>query len=310
MSSTPADLPTAQQVVDSMERMHGLYPGHRRSGARGVCFKATFTPTGDAAGLTTAAHLQGSPTPVVVRFSNSEGNPRSRDTVPVARGMAVRFQLPDGGETDLVAMTVPLFVASTPGQFLELTEALRPDPATGAPDMSRVQAYVAAHPHLAGAVTQVPPIPVGYGTAAYWAIHAFVWTDAAGNRQPVRYRWEPEAGRAELTAEEVAGRPDQYLTEELHQRLGQGPVAFTLQVQLAEEDDPTHDPAVAWPEGRKEITAGRLEITAPVDDQDHWAAQRFDPTRVTAGTELSDDPVLAFRARAYAESYRRRSRNR
>ena len=87
-------------------------------------------------------------------------------------------------------------------------------------------------------------------------------------------------------------------------------MAFTLQVQLAEEDDPTRDPAAAWPEGRKEITAGRLEITAPVDDQDHWAAQRFDPTRVTAGTELSDDPVLAFRAQAYAESYRRRSRNR
>ncbi|WP_262057352.1 catalase family peroxidase [Streptomyces sp. STR69] len=310
MSSIPADLPTAEQVVDSMERMHGLYPGHRRSGARGVCCKATFTPTGDAAGLTTAAHLQDRPTPVIVRFSNSEGNPRSRDTAPVARGMAVRFQLPNGGDTDLVAMTVPLFVASTPGQFLELTEALRPDPATGEPDMSRVQAHVAAHPHLAEAVTQRPPVPVGYGTAAYWAIHAFVWTDAAGNRQPVRYRWEPEAGRAELSAEEAAGRQDQYLTEELHQRLRQGPLAFTLQVQPAEEDDPTHDPAVAWPERRKEITAGRLEITAPVDDQDYWAAQRFDPTRVTAGIELSDDPVLTFRARAYAESYRRRSGNR
>ncbi|WP_406451632.1 hypothetical protein OH768_08475 [Streptomyces sp. NBC_01622] len=87
-------------------------------------------------------------------------------------------------------------------------------------------------------------------------------------------------------------------------------MAFTLQVQPAEEDDPTHDPAVAWPEQREGITAGRLELIAPVDDQDYWAAQRFDPTRVTAGTELSDDPVLAFRAQAYAESYRRRRRNR
>ena len=52
------------------------------------------------------------------------------------------------------------------------------------------------------------------------------------------------------------------------------------------------------------------ELTAPVDDQEHWAEQRFDPTRVTAGIELSDDPVLAFRSLAYAESYRRRSQNR
>jgi catalase len=45
-----------------------------------------------------------------------------------------------------------------------------------------------------------------------------------------------------------------------------------------------------------------------VGDQSHWAGQRFDPTLVTNGIELSDDPVLAFRARAYAESFARRSR--
>jgi catalase len=45
-------------------------------------------------------------------------------------------------------------------------------------------------------------------------------------------------------------------------------------------------------------------------NQEHWDQQRFDPTRLTGGIELSDDPVLAFRAHAYAESYRRRSENR
>ncbi|MGH1552873.1 hypothetical protein ACRAWF_15165 [Streptomyces sp. L7] len=154
----------------------------------------------------------------------------------------------------------------------------------------------------------MPPIPVGYGTAAYWAIHAFVWTDAAGNRS--RCATAGSRGQPRGTDRRGGGadRPDEYLTEELHQRLGQGPVAFTLQVQPAEEDDPTHDPALARPEQRKEITAGRLEIAGPVDDQDHRGRAAFDPTRVTAGIELSDDPVLTFRAGAYAESYRRRSR--
>ncbi|GAA4588162.1 catalase family peroxidase [Planotetraspora phitsanulokensis] len=311
MSSDTAVPPTAVQVVDSMERMSGgTYPGHRRSGARGVCFTGTFTPTGDAEGLTTAAHLQRRTVPVTVRFSNSEGDPQARDGVPVARGMATRFALPDDGHTDLIALSVPVFVASTPEEFFTLTKALRPDAATGHPDPARVQAFVAAHPHLAGPIMQQPPVPVSYGTAAYWAIHAFIWVDAAGNRQPVRYRWEPEAGRVDLTAEEAATQADHYLTAEIHERVKGGPVAFTLQVQLGEEDDPTHDPTVAWPDGRKEITAGRLELTGPVHDQEQWAEQGFNPTGVTAGIELSDDPVLAFRAGAYPESFRRRNENR
>ena len=294
-----------------MERMAGtVYPGKRRSSARGACFTGMFTPTGAAADLTTAAHLQHRPVPVTVRFSNSEGNPHVPDAAPVTRGMATRFHLPDGTETDVLAITVPVFVASTPAEFLGLTEALLPDPTSGHPDPARVQAYVAAHPHLAGPITQQPPVPASYGSAAYWAIHAFIWVDAEGARQPVRYRWQPAAGRTNLTPEQAAAKAADYLTRELHERLKREPVLFTLYVQLGEADDPTHDPTVAWPAERRELAVGRLELTAPVDDQEHWAEQRFDPTHVTAGIELSDDPVLAFRSLAYTESYRRRSQNR
>lgn len=99
--------------------------------------------------------------------------------------MATRFHLPDGTETDLLGITVPVFVASTPQEFLGLTEALRPDPATGHPDPAAVHAYVTAHPHLAAAITQQPPVPVSYGSAAFWAIHAFIWVDSTGERRPV-----------------------------------------------------------------------------------------------------------------------------
>jgi catalase len=309
-ANTPLDSPTAAQVVDSMERMAGaVYPGQRRSSARGASFSATFTPTGSAAPLTVAAHLQRQPVPVTVRFSNSEGNPHVPDSAPVTRGMAARFHLPDGTHTDLLGITVPLFVASTPLEFFGLTEALRPNAESGHPDPARVQEFVAAHPHLAGPITQPPPVPASYGTAAYWAIHAFIWVDAAGGRHPVRYRWQPAAGRMNLTPEEAVTRADDYLTGELHERLHRGPVVFTLHVQLGEDGDPTGNPAVAWPAERSELAVGQLELTAPVDDQEHWTAQQFDPGHVTAGIELSDDPVLAFRSRAYAESYRRRSQN-
>ncbi|MGW0520317.1 hypothetical protein [Crossiella sp. NPDC003009] len=54
--------------------------------------------------------------------------------------------------------------------------------------------------------------------------------------------------------------------------------------------------------------AGHLEITAKSADQEHWDRQVFDPARLTPGIDLSDDPVLAFRSRAYAESFARRGR--
>jgi len=298
---------TGARVVDNMERMAGgPYPGYRRSSARGACYAGTFTPTGAAERLTRAAHLRGESVAVTVRFSNSEGNPSTPDGMPVTRGMATRFHLEDGSDTDLLGITVPRFVASTPEEFLELTEALRPDEETGA----RVQAFVAAHPHLAEAITQRPPVPASYGTAAYWAIHAFNWVNDAGTKTAVKYRWEPEAGRAELSDEEAAGKAGDYLTAELDYRLLQGPVGFTMWVQLGEDEDPTDDPTVVWPEGRPEIAAGRLELTGPVEEQEQWSSRAFSPTLVTDGIELSDDPVLNFRAEAYAESYRRRSAER
>jgi catalase len=38
----------------------------------------------------------------------------------------------------------------------------------------------------------------------------------------------------------------------------------------------------------------------------HWQNSVFDPTRLAPGMEQSDDPVLAFRPRAYAISAKRR----
>jgi catalase len=297
------------EAVDAIERVSGMFPGNRRVHARGTCFEATFTPTGEAAALTTAAHLQAAPTLATVRFSNSNTNPTVPDGVRAGRGMAVRFHLADGSFTDLVSVNLPIFFAATPGMFLDLMTALEKDPRTGAPDPVKVQAYIAANPSTGLALREVSsmPIPVSYGTARYWAIHAFTWVDANNQRRNVRYRWEPDAGLWELHEREAATRSPEYLTEELTQRL---PVGFTLRVQLGERGDPTNDPTRPWPADRREIVAGRLEVTAPVMDQEHWAAQVFDPTRITAGIELSDDPVLAFRSEAYGVSYDRRSHNR
>src|SRR5947209_3376046 len=46
-----------------------------------------------------------------------------------------------------------------------------------------------------------------------------------------------------------------------------GPVGFRLLLTIAEAGDPTDDPTVEWPEGRRRIEAGRLELTALTGDQ-------------------------------------------
>lgn len=311
MTAAPRDAALESQVVeviDALERNSGKHPGYRRAQARGVCFRGVFTPSGAAAGLTGAAHLQEAAVPVTVRFSNSEGDPRVSDAEHVVRGFTARFHLPDGSDTDLIAVSIPVFLAATPEEFVEAVEALQPDPVTHAPDPNRLGAYIGAHPRVAAAfVAASAPPPVSYATVRYWALHAYIWVDPHGRRQAVRYRWEPDAPVAQLGDEEAAGLAPDYLTEEFHERLKNGPVSFTLRVQLAADDDPTNDATLAWPDDRPEVVAGRLVLTAPVDDQEYWDAQAFDPTRLTPGIELSDDPLLAFRATAYAESYRRRT---
>jgi catalase len=53
---------------------------------------------------------------------------------------------------------------------------------------------------------------------------------------------------------------------------------------------------------------GRLEVTGVATDRERDGdILVFDPMRITAGIECSDDPILQFRPHAYAESVYRRS---
>lgn len=298
-------------MVDALEAMSGMHHGYRRAHALGGCFEAAFRPSGEAAAFTTAAHLQRDPVPAIVRFSNTHGDPATVDrwAGPTVRGMSVKFRAP---ETDLVSTNLPVFMASTPESFLELTRALT-GKAPGSPERAdAVIAFITAHPESAPAfgLAAVIPDPVSYGTARYWANHAFTWLAPGGARHSVRYRWEPVSGFQTVTREQAREWPAGHLVGELGERLRQGPVSFDLRVQFAAPGDPTADPTQAWPEDRTEITAGRLEITRPAADEPKWDNAVFDPARLVPGIELSDDPVLAYRASAYSESFRRRSQER
>lgn len=309
MTAVSQDL--AVRLVNAVNGLYGAHPHTRAAHAKGVYAQATFTPTAEAAGLSRAAHLRGGPVPALVRFSNGSGDPDSHDGTVDGRGMAVKLDLGDGTTTDIVALTLPVFFARTPEDFLDFTHARTPDPATGQPDMAKVGAYLGAHPEAMPAVQAALAAgpPTSYAQCTYNGIHAYRLVDNAGNGTFVRYCWSPVAGEATLDRDEAKARDRDYLRTELEQRLAAGPVGFVLSATIAAADDPVDDATAVWPEDRAHVELGRLEITGVARDPERdGAIVVFDPTKVIDGIELSDDPILHARAAAYSESAARRMR--
>jgi catalase len=295
----------AEDVVDAINDISGRHAGHRAAHAKGTLLRGTFT--GADAGLTTAAHMGEGSVPVTARVSNGGGDPGIPDYAKEGRGLAVKFYLPDGSKTDIVALSLPCFFARTPEDFLAFTRARKPDPETGEPDFEKVGAWLGEHPEAGPAIQAALSAdpPESYATVVYNSIHAFRWTAPDGTERWVRYRFEPEAGESSLSPEEAKKRGRDYLQEEI---LARDSAAFRLVVVIAGDGDDVNDPTVAWPEDRERVEVGRLELTGPDTEREQGDdILVFDPTRVTAGIELSDDQILRFRPRAYAASVTRRS---
>ncbi len=296
----------AEDATAAANAAFGRHPGYRALHAKGTLLKGTFTATPEAAALTRAAHMQGDAVPATVRVSNGSGDPDSPDYAPDVRGLAVKLYLPDEQRTDIVAQTVPHFPVRTPEAFIALLLAQRPSPAA----LWRFPAFLARHPKalrtLPGNALALRP-PDSYARCSYYAIHAFKWVAADGAEQYVRYTWRPESPGPRLTPWAAKRLGRDYLQQEIRERLEQGPVRFQLELELADLGDPVDDPSAAWPSSRGRVNAGTLDVTALETERETGDdVVVFDPTRVTDGIELSDDPVLQFRHGAYSDSVARR----
>ena len=297
---SPASVPAA--VVGAFDALFsGPHAGRRAVHAFGPLVEGRFTPAPGAPQLSRAPHLGGAEIPVLVRFSNFAAVPGLPDGHPDAspRGMAIKFLLPDGSDTDIVAHSYDGFPAGTPEDFLAFLRAV-PDPAQRA-------AFAAGHPAAQAFLDHPKPAPESYGTEAYFGVTAFRFTNAAGALRHGRYRITPLAGLSHLDAGQADARPPAYLTAELEDRLRKGPVLFRIAVQLAEEGDPVDDGSRPWPEGRPEVEIGTLAVLRPVPESD--ARQHdltFVPTNLVGGIAPSADPMLKARTQSYRISADRR----
>jgi catalase len=298
----------AQEAIQAMNERFGRHDGYRAAHAKGLLCRGTFVAAPAAKQLTRAPHMQGGEVPVIVRFSNGSGNPDMPDPAPDARGMATKFQLPDGAKTDIVAITLPRFFVRTPEDFVAFMRASKPF--VGGQPGPRLALYLATHREAwpaVGAALRLKP-PVSYATCLYNALHAFQWIAADGSERSVRYTWVPAAGEQWLGGGDAKKRGRDYLQQEVAERLAREPIRFTLQVQIAAPGDPTHDATAVWPEDRERIEVGTLELTDLETGREQGGdVLVFDPIRVIDGIELSDDPLPRFRSEAYSISIERRS---
>lgn len=297
--------PIATEVVDAMNRVFGKQTDNRAVHAKGIVLEGKFTPGPAAATLSKAPHFQKG-VAITVRFSNSPGVAMIPDADPQAtpRGIAIRFHLADG-TTDMLGHSFNGFPVRTAEELRDFFMAVAAS-GPGAANPPPIAEFLATHPAAKNFIESQKPPPVSFATLAYFGVNSFKFTSAKGESKFGRYRIEPQAGLQFLSPEQIGKADPNYLSAEIRDRVAKGPVRFNLRVQLAESGDKIDDPSVAWPETRKTVEVGVIEINKAVPD--NKAAEQallFSPASVPDGIEPAD-PMIKVRHDAYFVSYQRR----
>ena len=301
--------PVTTQTVDLANKLNGMHPGFRAFHAKGVVVEGSFKASPEAAQLSRAILFSGRTIPVTVRFSDGNGMPNVADGSPAANphGMAVKYHLPGAADTDMVTNSLKFFPVGTGEDFRDLLLAIIASPPDAAKP-TKLEQFFASHPNAPKAFGSAAT-PDSYADEEYHGIDAFIFVSKTGQRQAVRYLLVPEKA-VHLTPEEAAKQPPDFLSDELTQRIARKPVVFHLKAQLAEPGDQTKDGSQPWPDDRKVVELGALTLNKVVPNSLEVEKKLlFTPTALTAGIELSDDPLPSARAAAYAVSFARRSQS-
>lgn len=302
-------LALSQDLVQALDNVFGLHPGHRPAHAKGMMFSGTFRPSPQAASLTRAAHVARETTPVTVRFSNSTGIPTIPDNDPNTsgpRGIAIRFHLAEHVHTDIIGHSHNGFPVRTAEEFLEFLRAVASsNAATTKP--TPIESFLGSHPKALQFVQAPKPIPTSFAREQFFSVNAFRFTNKDGVSRFGRYRIVPEAGTEFLDDSAAAAKTPNFLFDEIVERIKHGPVQLNVLVQIAESGDTVDDATALWPEDRTLLQLGTIVLTERVSDEDPEKRRFiFDPIPRTDGIDPSGDPLLEPRADIYLLSGKRR----
>jgi len=137
--------------------------------------------------LSKAVLFAGGTIPVTIRFSDATGVPNLADGSDLANphGMAIKFHLPDGSETDMVLNSIKFFPVSNSADFRDMLLAAAASPPNAAKP-TKLDQFVATHPSVPRAFATVQT-PGSFADEEYNGINAFVFVNNEGERRAVRY---------------------------------------------------------------------------------------------------------------------------
>jgi catalase len=299
-----AEEATAEQLVDALNAVFGAHAGKRAAHTKGFCVKGTFSPSADASSYSKAPHFAATePVPVLGRFSLAGGDPNAADNgKEPARGLALKFDLGKDGETDMVMISAPVFLAKTPEQFLTLLQTV------ATKDNDKIAAFFKANPNATRHAEwlNVRPVPASYADVTYYGVHTFTLTNAKGESRAIKWEVVPAGGEVGLSDEEAKAKGPDFYKGEMTERLAKAPATFHLTAVLGKPGDDADDPTAFWPKERERIDMGTLSITGLEDDA-KCDAGIFDPTAVVDGIAgPANDTIFPMRSAAYAVSFGRR----
>jgi catalase len=296
---------TPAKLVNALAPPGGAALGFRRNHAKGVCFSASFESNGAAAALSRAPMFAPGSYPVTGRFNLATADPKAPDATVRVRGLSLRIMAPDRSEWRTAMIDAPFFPVATPQAFYGLLQA---SASTSDPDA--MKNFVAAHPEFGAFVAWAGSAPWtgSFAQEQYNSLNSFIFTNAAGQDQVVRWSFVPAAQPEPVPMDQLKARGDDFLNAEITQRVQSAPQKWTLVVTVANPGDPTADPSKAWPEDRRKVVAGALVVNAIEPEPDGPCRDlNFDPTVLPPGMHVSDDPFPAARSAVYSVSFNRRT---
>ncbi len=300
---------TPSRLADTLELVGGKHPGYRRNHAKGVGILGYFESNGNGERLSTATIFRPGRANLVGRFSLSGGNPYAADSEDAVRGFAMQLTTNDGEVWRSAMINLPVFPVSNPIAFRDRLLATRPDPKTGKPDPSLMDAFTKRYPETidAGKIIAKRKISNRFANTTFNGLNCFYFINSSGLRMPVRWRLEPE--QAFESADKALPTQDQNaLFDGLSVDIRHMPLRWHLIVTIGTSEDQLNNATIPWDDLHERVDVGTLTINTIQDAEDSQAEKiNFDPLVLPPGIEPSEDPLLSARSAVYSQSFTRRS---
>jgi len=284
---------TTQSDFAVFEGTFGVTEGKRRNHTKGFCFVGEFAPVDPAILAYTNSPIFQTKSAVNGRVSHKGGNNLTPDNAFSDKGLAFDIETPDGDYHIINVNTEDFFPASNPSDFIDLVRTL---PQGG----DAVKALAAQRPELAAYLqhhkqdrdtTNRP-----YEGTTFNSVNAFYLVDDAGTRTAIRWSMVPTRPQ-----DFVVPQSKNFLMDNMNANLAAGAVSWDMVVTIANAEDDPDNAAIQWTGDHTQITAARLSVLSTETETDgECDAMNYDPTVLSEGFDLTDDPILEARSQIYA----------